>query len=89
MDELVTEIKSKFPIVFSEGLGRCNKMRVSLTLKQGTRPVFRKARPVPYAAATAIAKELGRLQHLGVITPVEYSNSAAPIVAVKKKDGRT
>lgn len=43
---------------------------------------------MPFAAAPLIEEELQRLQHLGVITPVEYSEFAAPIVAVKKKNGK-
>lgn len=78
------EVKLKFPSLFADSLGCCNKMKVSLTLKPGSQPVFRNKRPVPFAAAEEIANELKRLQLLGVISPVEYSQYVAPLVAVKK-----
>lgn len=85
---LTDEIRRRFPDLFSEELGCCTKTKASLTLKQETRPVYRNARPVPHAARKIVEDELERLQRLGVITPVEYSPSAAPIVVVKKKNGK-
>lgn len=86
--ELVVEIQNKFPTLFKTELGLCNKLRASLTLKPGTKPIFRRARPVPFAATTAIEAELNRLHVMNVISPIEYSEYAAPIVVVKKGDGR-
>ena len=82
------ELKGKFPQLFELGLGRCNKMKASLQLKPDSKPVFRRKRPVPFAAVEPIEKELKRLQLQGVIEPVSYSQYAAPLVVVKKKDGR-
>lgn len=86
--ELTQEVENRFPELFSNGLGCFNKKKVSLQLKPGVKPVFRNARPVPEAARTDISIELERLQHLGIISPVKYSPWAAPIVAVKKKNGQ-
>lgn len=85
---LVREAKEKFPQLFSDDLGCYNKGKVSLKLKPGAVPIFRNARPVPQAARQAIAVELERLQHLGIITPIKFSQWAAPIVVVKKKNGQ-
>ena len=82
------EVKTKFPLLFAETLGCCNHTKASLTLKSGAKPIFRRARPVPHAAAKPIEDELIRLQIQGVITPISFSDYAAPIVVVKKKDGR-
>ena len=46
-----------------------------------------KKRPVPYGVVDALDKELDRLQTLGVISPVNYSDWAAPVVVVKKPNG--
>ncbi|XP_011701515.1 PREDICTED: uncharacterized protein K02A2.6-like, partial [Wasmannia auropunctata] len=87
--DIVAEAKRKFPQLFSDGLGKCTKTKISLTLKQGAKPVFRKALTVPFAAAPVIAAEIERLRHLGIISPVDFSTSAAPIVAIKKSNGKT
>ncbi len=51
------------------------------------RPQFFRPRPVPYALRSKLEKELERLEETGVIEPVRFSDWAAPIVPVMKKDG--
>lgn len=85
---LTQQLEHDFPEVFKHGLGLCNKMQASLKLKDGTVPIYRRARPVSFAAAEPIAEELKRLQLLGVITPITYAEYAAPIVVVKKANGK-
>ncbi|XP_038119374.1 uncharacterized protein K02A2.6-like [Culex quinquefasciatus] len=79
--ELVNRFKEKYSTIFSESLGLCTK-------KPGAKPIFRPKRPVPYASVEKIEAELDRLQSLGIITPVSYSEWAAPIVAVRKPNGK-
>ena len=86
--ELVNRFKEKYSTIFSESLGLCTKKKVSFTLKPGAKPVFRPKRPVPYASVEKIEAELDRLQSLGIISPVSYSEWAAPIVAVRKPNGK-
>ena len=50
-------------------------------------PSFHKPRAVPYALKAKTEKELDRLIQQGVIEPIEFSEWAAPIVPVLKKDG--
>lgn len=88
ISSLEEKVKGKFPKLFKDSLGLCNKTQASLTLKEGSKPIYRKSRPVPFAAAEPIASELKRLQLMGVISPIDFAEYAAPIVAVKKKDGR-
>lgn len=85
---LIQGLQEKFQRIFSDQLGLCKKKQVQLTIKSGTKPIFRQKRPVPYASAEKIETELDRLQQLGIITPVSYSEWAAPIVAVNKPNGR-
>ena len=50
-------------------------------------PRFFKARSVPYALRGKVEQELERLERDGIIQPVQFSNWAAPIVPVVKRDG--
>lgn len=86
---LANALQNSFPNVFSPGLGHCTKIKAKLHLKPDARPVFCKARPVPFGAKEAIEAELDRLISIGAIKKVEFSNWAAPILAVKKKNGKT
>lgn len=85
---LTEQVKSDFPNLFKDGLGLCNKTKASLTLKEDARPVYRNKRPVSFAAAGPVEDELKRLQLLGVITQIDFSKYAAPIVVVKKSNGK-
>ena len=59
-----------------------------MTLKDNCRPVFRPKRPVAYAMQEPVNLELDRLKKLGIITPVKFSEWAAPVVVVKKANGK-
>ncbi|XP_055645642.1 uncharacterized protein K02A2.6-like [Toxorhynchites rutilus septentrionalis] len=64
----------RFPEVFQDTLGHCQKAQISLHLKPDARPIFRPKRPVPYNAIPLVETELNRLQQLGIISPVDYSD---------------
>ncbi|PIC32480.1 hypothetical protein B9Z55_012795 [Caenorhabditis nigoni] len=85
--QLQKRLETEFPEVFKAGLGRCTKTKAQLHLKPDAKPTFRKARPVPYAVLPKVSQEINRLVKEGVITPTNYSDFAAPIVVVQKKDG--
>ncbi|EPB69438.1 hypothetical protein ANCCEY_11476 [Ancylostoma ceylanicum] len=69
------------------GQGRCVKSKAHLTLKPDAKPVFQKARPIPYAALPCISQEIDRLVAADVLSPIDHSDWAAPIVVVQKKNG--
>jgi len=50
-------------------------------------PVYRRARPVPYASLPTVEQELDRLLELGIIKPVKHAYCAAPVMVVKTPDG--
>jgi len=60
---------------------------VTISLDPTAQPRFCKAQTVPYSLKGKIEKELDRLVQQGVIEPITYSEWAAPIVPVLKKDG--
>uniref|UniRef100_A0A1I8BLH5 RNA-directed DNA polymerase n=1 Tax=Meloidogyne hapla TaxID=6305 RepID=A0A1I8BLH5_MELHA len=89
ISEIVKRLSVKFKKVFEEGLGHCTKMKAHLHLKPGVKPVFVRPRPVPIGVKDAIEKELNRLSEMGAIKPIEFANWAAPILAIKKANGKT
>ncbi|EYC16485.1 hypothetical protein Y032_0033g2683 [Ancylostoma ceylanicum] len=84
---LTKQLQKQFATVFAPGLGRCVKSKAHLTLKPDAKPVFRKARPVPYAALPRISQEIDRLVAADVLSPIDHSDWVAPIVVVQKKNG--
>ncbi|XP_040152253.1 uncharacterized protein K02A2.6-like [Anopheles arabiensis] len=83
----VEKLKKAYPTLFADGLGYCMKTQVQLVLKEGAIPVFRPKRPVAYSMLQAVDDELQRLEREGIVTHVEYSEWAAPIVVVRKANG--
>ncbi|XP_058837817.1 uncharacterized protein K02A2.6-like [Topomyia yanbarensis] len=80
-------LKSAYPRVFRNELGLCTKTKVKLELIPGATPVFRAKRPVAYAVHSSVDNELDRLERAKIITPVDFSDWAAPIVVVRKTNG--
>ena len=80
-------LMEKFPNLFKDGLGTVKNYQVKLSVDSNAKPKFCKPRSVPFALKEAIENDLGRLEQLGVVTKVNYSEWAAPIVAVPKTDG--
>ena len=60
---------------------------MTIHLDPTAQPRFCKTRTVPYTLKGKIEKELGRLVEQGAIEPICYSEWAALIVPVLKKDG--
>ena len=77
----------EFNEVFVEETGLCKGVKARINMKSDATPTFRKARPLPYAMKKKVENEHDRLEQKGIITPVQYSNWAAPVVPVLKHDG--
>ena len=78
----------KYSDVFEDKLGTFTSAKAKLTLKENSQPRFPKARPMPYALKPKVEEELRRLQNEGILTEVEWSEWATPIIVpVPKKDG--
>ena len=62
-------------------------VKVKLEVDANARPKFFKPRTVPYAHRKAVEQELDNLQKQGIISPIDHSEWAAPIVPVLKSNG--
>ena len=78
----------KYSDVFSDELGCVNGPPVKLTVHESEQPKFYKPRPVPYSFRAKVEQELENLQAKGIISHVQTSPWAAPVVPMLKKDGR-
>lgn len=78
---------SKYGSVFNGELGAMKGIEAKIFVKEGAEPKFFKPRTVAYILRAKIEKELTRLQDSGILSPVQFSEWAAPIVPVVKPDG--
>ena len=83
LDELV----SAHGNVFKKELGTLKGVVASIEVHPDAKPIYCKARPVPYALRSKIDIELDRQIESQVMYPVTHSEWAAPIVPVLKPDG--
>ncbi|XP_056001322.1 uncharacterized protein K02A2.6-like [Ostrea edulis] len=72
--------------LFSPGIGTLKHIKGSVTVNSDAKPVFLKARTVPYSLRTKVEQELDKLQTDGIIEPVAHSNWATPIVPAIKRE---
>ena len=73
--------------IFRPELGTLQGIQAKLAVKPNARSRFHKSRSVPYALKSVIEQDLDRLEKMGVLEKVKYSDWAAPIVPVPKSDG--
>ena len=80
---------SKHECIFKEELGTMKgvvaKFVIDPAIEQ--QPQFYKPRSLPFIMKEKIELELERLKSCGIISPVQFSDWAAPIVPVVKRDG--
>ena len=79
---------NKYPGLFSDGVGTFAGPKVRIHVSADAQPLFHKSRPAPYMMRSMIERdELDRQQSESIISPVEYSDWAAPIIPILKADG--
>ncbi|XP_052814094.1 uncharacterized protein K02A2.6-like [Mya arenaria] len=78
---------NRYESVFSDGIGHAKGFSAKLTLKDDATPKFMKARSVPFSMKPKIEKELDNLERQRIITKVNTSEWATPIVPVLKSTG--
>ncbi|XP_064108109.1 uncharacterized protein K02A2.6-like [Macrobrachium nipponense] len=81
------ELLRKYGDVFDGELGTTKNIKAHIRVRKDAKPIFYKARTVPYAIKDAVNAELKRLELEGVIEKADYSEWAASIVPVSKDNG--
>ena len=87
-DKKLSTILDKYKSVLSNELGHCTKVKAHIELQPDATPRFFKPRPLPFAYLSGVKEELDRQVNIGILEKVDTSSWAAPIVPVKKPNGR-
>ena len=82
----LSQVLEKHKAVFEPGLGTVTGYEAKIVVDPNVPPKYCKARTVPYYYREKVEKELDRLVGEGTLESVEFSEWAAPIVAVLKQD---
>ena len=81
------DVLEKHSTLFEEKLGYLKGTEIKLNVDSNATPKFFKARSVPLALKGKVEAELDKLESMGIISPVQFSRWAAPIVPVLKQNG--
>ena len=60
---------------------------MTIIISSIAKPRFFKARPLPYTFQDKVATKLDPLENDGILTKVDWSEWATPVVSVSKNDG--
>lgn len=77
----------RFGSVFQEGIGILAQIKAKITIDKNAQPNFHKACTLPYTLRPKEEAELKSLEDQGILSKVERSEWATPIVPVVKKSG--
>lgn len=81
------QILDSHKAVLGKGLGTLKGTKAKIHVDPNAEPKYMKARPVPYTPKVKVELELDRPQSVGITSPVEFTEWAAPIVPVVKSNG--
>ena len=74
------------PISFRNELGTIKGVTAKIHVGSGAKPCFYCPRPVPYSLRSRVDQLLEKLVREGILEPVRFSEWAAPIIPVVKRD---
>ena len=79
---LKEDFLDQYKELFKEELGTFRGPKVKIYIDQNAELQLFKARSVPFAYRILVEKELDRLIEDGILTPVPFSDLAAPVVPI-------
>eukprot|EP00731_Ephydatia_muelleri_P001691 Em0001g1691a len=86
-DLTLQKVLDRHSLLFKDELGTIKGVTAKIYMDPAAHPQFFKPRPLPLALKASVEKELEKLQRENVISPVQFSDWAAPVVPVVKGDG--
>lgn len=88
INQRVKKILNKYPEIFKSEIGKITGIQAKLHVRENARPVYAKARKVPFALLERIERKLDNLVTEGVLVKVSTAQWATPVVPVQKSMGR-
>ncbi|XP_017487478.1 PREDICTED: uncharacterized protein K02A2.6-like, partial [Rhagoletis zephyria] len=79
---------NQHPEIFLSKLGNCKTFKANITLQPKAKPKFFKPYNLPFALHADVKAEIERLVKAEVLKPIRVSEWAAPIVVVRKPNGK-
>ncbi|XP_018401810.1 PREDICTED: uncharacterized protein K02A2.6-like [Cyphomyrmex costatus] len=83
----VIKILQQFNDIFEPEVGCIPNFTCSLKLREEAKPVFLKARDVPFALRDKVDTELDTLEAQGIISKIDCVDWGSPLVVIPKPDG--
>ena len=80
------EVIEKHSCLFRSEVGKLKGIEAKICVPSKAQPRYFKPHPVPYPLHDKVDQELERLLKAGVISPVQFSDWAIPIIPVVKSD---
>ncbi|XP_053698952.1 uncharacterized protein K02A2.6-like [Sabethes cyaneus] len=84
----VNDLIRRFPKVFETSVGLIRGIHASLNLKPNNKPIFLKARSIPFAIRDTVEREIENMVKNGILVKVEHSAWATPVMPVMKSNDR-
>ncbi|XP_058816399.1 uncharacterized protein K02A2.6-like [Topomyia yanbarensis] len=84
LPQAVKGLMEEFPAVFEESIGKINGIQASLHIKPDSKPIFLKARTLPFSIRDTVEREILSMEENGILVKVNHSEWATPVVPVMK-----
>ncbi|XP_062557343.1 uncharacterized protein K02A2.6-like [Armigeres subalbatus] len=84
----VGNLIEEFSRVFDSSVGTIRGVKAALHFKPNSKPVFMKARTIPFAIRETVEREIKSMVDSGILKKVKSSAWATPVVPVMKSAGR-
>ena len=81
------EVLTQYSDVFKKELGTFKGAKAKIYVDPEAQPKYYKPRPLPFVLKPKVEKALDKLENEGTMSPVEFSEWAAPIVPIEKPNG--
>ena len=88
MEEFDEQMQAEFPKLFGKGIGKIKGVKGVLHVEGNATPRFFKPRPVPFAMKHKVSDAINTLEKEGIISKVDRSEWASPVVPVLKSNGQ-